>query len=204
MAASNGGAEGPHRSARLEPRVHNLSHHPRRHCCASRTPPAIVRRHGYPQLRDLSQARDIKTPMVAPESATATKSHAPRSSSARAMGTPWELIQSSPDCAAWKVCAAPNVPPRQKNHETMAPTRKKRRRRSSSGVSPRRSSRSDMPSNGEVEGPHDHAGQATRAHNLLPRPRSQTDHASRTPPTIVRSRPDVEVRRCHTHSSDRL
>ena len=36
-----------------------------------------------------------------------------------------------------------------------------------------------MASNGEVEGPRDHAGQATRAHNLLPRPRSQTRSASR-------------------------
>jgi hypothetical protein len=45
-----------------------------------------------------------------------------------------------------------------------------------------------MASNGEVEGPDDHAGQATRAHTVFPRPRRQTDHASRTPPTIVRRR----------------
>src|SRR5438045_6735775 len=42
------------------------------------------------------------------------------------------------------------------------------------------------PSNGEVEGPDDHAGQAPRAHTVPTRPRRQTDHASRTPPTIVR------------------
>jgi hypothetical protein len=42
-------------------------------------------------------------------------------------------------------------------------------------------------SNGEVEGPHDHVGRATRAHTVFQRPRSQTDHASRTPPTIVRA-----------------
>jgi hypothetical protein len=41
-------------------------------------------------------------------------------------------------------------------------------------------------SNGEVEGPHRRIGQATRAHTVFQRPRSQTDHASRTPPTIVR------------------
>src|SRR5438094_227469 len=40
-------------------------------------------------------------------------------------------------------------------------------------------------SNGEVEGPHDHAGQATRAHNLLQRPRRHYG-LSRPPPTIVR------------------
>ena len=40
--------------------------------------------------------------------------------------------------------------------------------------------------NGEVEGPADHAGQATRAHTVPKRQRSQPDDASRTPPTIVR------------------
>src|SRR5207244_8465927 len=34
--------------------------------------------------------------------------------------------------------------------------------------------------------PHDHAGQAPRAHTVFPRPRRQTDHASRTPRTCVR------------------
>src|SRR6266699_248601 len=43
-----------------------------------------------------------------------------------------------------------------------------------------------VPSNGEVEGPDDHAGQTTRAHTVPRRPRRQTDHASRTPPTMVR------------------
>src|SRR5205807_10428203 len=43
-------------------------------------------------------------------------------------------------------------------------------------------------SNGKVEGPHDHAGQAPRAHTVPRRPRRQTAHASRTPPTIVRCR----------------
>jgi hypothetical protein len=41
-------------------------------------------------------------------------------------------------------------------------------------------------SNGEVEGPDDHVGEAPRAHHLPRVPRRQTDHASRTPPTIVR------------------
>ena len=41
-------------------------------------------------------------------------------------------------------------------------------------------------SNGEVEGPDDHAGQAPRAHNIPRVPRHQTEHASRPPPTIVR------------------
>src|SRR6266480_7406451 len=45
-----------------------------------------------------------------------------------------------------------------------------------------------VPSNGKVEGPHDHAGQAPRAHTVPRRPRRQTAHASRTPPTIVRCR----------------
>jgi len=48
------------------------------------------------------------------------------------------------------------------------------------------------PSNGEVEVPDDHAGQATRAHNLSRGPRRQTDHASRPPPTIVRGQPTKE------------
>src|ERR1700732_5340169 len=45
-----------------------------------------------------------------------------------------------------------------------------------------------MAPNGEVEGPDDHVGQAPRAHTLPKRPRRQSDHASRTPPTIVRRR----------------
>ena len=40
---SNGEVEGPHRSARSEPRVHTLFPHPRRHYRPSRTPPTIVR-----------------------------------------------------------------------------------------------------------------------------------------------------------------
>src|SRR5215472_12888991 len=40
--------------------------------------------------------------------------------------------------------------------------------------------------NGEVEGPDDHVGKASRARNGHLRPRRQTDHASRPPPTIVR------------------
>src|SRR5438876_5598268 len=43
-----------------------------------------------------------------------------------------------------------------------------------------------MLSNGEVDGPDDHVGQATRAHTVFPRPRRQTAHVSRPPPTIVR------------------
>jgi len=44
-ASSNGLAERPRRSAGLEPRVHNLFLHPRRHYRASRTAPAMVRGH---------------------------------------------------------------------------------------------------------------------------------------------------------------
>jgi hypothetical protein len=43
--------------------------------------------------------------------------------------------------------------------------------------------------NGEVEGPPRSAHRAPRAHTVLPRPRRQTDHASRPPPTIVRRPP---------------
>ena len=43
-----------------------------------------------------------------------------------------------------------------------------------------------MTPNGEVEGPDDHARQGPRAHTFSRDPRPQTDHASRTPPTIVR------------------
>ncbi len=43
-----------------------------------------------------------------------------------------------------------------------------------------------MPSNGEVEGPDDHAGQATRTHTVPRSPRRLTAHASRTPRTCVR------------------
>jgi len=44
----------------------------------------------------------------------------------------------------------------------------------------------NSPSNGEVEGPDDHAGWAPRAHTVPRRPRRQTKGASRPPPTIVR------------------
>src|ERR1700683_4263697 len=40
---SNGEVEGPPRSAQMEPRVHTVFPHPRRHYRASRTPPTIVR-----------------------------------------------------------------------------------------------------------------------------------------------------------------
>ena len=43
-----------------------------------------------------------------------------------------------------------------------------------------------MTPNGEAEGPRDHVGQATRAHTVFQRPRSQRDYASRTPPALVR------------------
>src|SRR5579862_6389777 len=39
----NGEVEGPRAGARLEPRVHTVFQHPRRHYRASRTPPTIVR-----------------------------------------------------------------------------------------------------------------------------------------------------------------
>ena len=58
-----------------------------------------------------------------------------------------------------------------------------------------------MPSNGEVEGPDDHVGQATRAHTVPRRPRRQTDHASRPPPTIVRRHADAH-RMPRTAASD--
>jgi hypothetical protein len=44
---ANGEVEGPRDGARLEPRVHNLFPHPRRHYRASRTPPTIVRRMAH-------------------------------------------------------------------------------------------------------------------------------------------------------------
>src|SRR5580700_6431801 len=40
----NGEVEGPHRSARSEPRGHTVFSHPRRHYRLSRPPPTIVRR----------------------------------------------------------------------------------------------------------------------------------------------------------------
>jgi hypothetical protein len=43
---SNGEVEGPRVGARLDPPVHNLSQHRRRHYRASRTPPTIVRSLG--------------------------------------------------------------------------------------------------------------------------------------------------------------
>ena len=45
---------------------------------------------------------------------------------------------------------------------------------------------SRMRSNGEVEGPADHARLAPRAHTVFQRPRRQTAYASRTPRTFVR------------------
>jgi hypothetical protein len=71
--------------------------------------------------------------------------------------------------------------------------------------------RHKTPSNGEVEGPAEAsgrtqversssgatyaAGSATRAHTVFQRPRSQSDHASRTPPTMVRRAGAVVDRR---------
>src|SRR5215469_2085374 len=53
--ASNGVVEGPRRSVRLEPRVHTIFPHPRRHYRLSRTPPAIVRR----QIGDWSDQHGV-------------------------------------------------------------------------------------------------------------------------------------------------
>src|SRR5215469_13222864 len=44
-----------------------------------------------------------------------------------------------------------------------------------------------LPSNGEAEGPRDHASQRPRARNIDWAPRPQTTGASRPPPTIVSS-----------------
>src|SRR6266699_3702615 len=49
------------------------------------------------------------------------------------------------------------------------------------------SPRPDMSANGEVEGPDDHAPER-RGRTISQRPRRQTDHASRPPPTFVRRR----------------
>ena len=51
VADSNGEVEGPPRSARLEPRVHTLVPHPRRHYRLSRSPPTIVSRHRSVEMR---------------------------------------------------------------------------------------------------------------------------------------------------------
>src|ERR1700719_4454447 len=48
-----------------------------------------------------------------------------------------------------------------------------------------------MRSNGEVEGPDDRVGQATRAHTVFQRPRRTTTYASRPPRTIVRGLADA-------------
>jgi hypothetical protein len=49
---------------------------------------------------------------------------------------------------------------------------------------------SPLASNGEVEGPDDHVGQATRARHISPRPRRQTTHASRTLQRLLGSNHD--------------
>ena len=48
--APNGEVEGPHAGARLEPRVHTVFSHPRRHYRRSRPPPTIVRRPAFHEL----------------------------------------------------------------------------------------------------------------------------------------------------------
>ena len=53
-ATSNGEVEGPRAGARLEPRVHTVLPHPRRHYRTSRHPPTIVRAHAG--TGDLSSA----------------------------------------------------------------------------------------------------------------------------------------------------
>src|SRR4029077_11115718 len=55
---SNGEVEGPPRSARLEPRVHTVFQHPRRHYRASRTPPTIVRSHDPSSSNRLTRQKD--------------------------------------------------------------------------------------------------------------------------------------------------
>src|ERR1700730_997788 len=60
--------------------------------------------------------------------------------------------------------------------------------RQRSATTPRSALLPNSPSNGEVEGPGTHVGQGPRVHNLSRVPRPQTDHASRPPPTIVRTR----------------
>jgi hypothetical protein len=66
-----------------------------------------------------------------------------------------------------------------------------------SAVSPCYARAPSVTPNGEVEGPHRSARRATRAHTVLQRPRSQSDHASRTPPTIVRGRRRLGQRSVH-------
>jgi len=70
--------------------------------------------------------------------------------------------------------------------KTLRPKRRPRFQLRSHQFVRRSEARVSLTSNGEVEGPDDHAGQAPRAHTVFQRPRRQTDHASRPPPTIVR------------------
>ena len=72
--------------------------------------------------------------------------------------------------------------PQPKRRAQRVGQRRQNRRR---GI-PERANSWSRTSNGEAEGPHDHVGRATRAHTLFPRPRSHSDHASRTPPALVR------------------
>jgi hypothetical protein len=56
-AMSNGEVEGPHAGARLEPWVHTVFQHPRRHYRDSRPPPTIVRRHPVSGMVDAVKYR---------------------------------------------------------------------------------------------------------------------------------------------------
>ena len=160
---SNGEVEGPHRSARSEPRAHTVFQRPRRHYRASRPPPTIVRRQLPPlRSRPNPRAKKYADPPRMTKSGTASVAAPPGVSLTRRMATTTHTRLAQKPIAAFP---------------------RSIRLIFSAGVTTNHSA--TLTSNGEVEGPDQSARLEPRAHTVFQRPRRHY-RRSRTPPTIVR------------------
>ena len=147
-------------AAERAPRAHNVLQRPRRHSDhASRPPRTIVRSHPH------------RSPRCACGTAPATEATLP------------------PELSTPK--GRTRTPVRQTKTPTRQPSQPPSAYHGANQSTSQLFAALNLPevtSNGEVEGPDDHARSAPRAHTVPRRPRRQTDHASRTPPTMVRTR----------------
>jgi hypothetical protein len=186
--ASNGEVEGPHRSARSELRVHTAFSHPQRYYRPSRTPPTIVRRQHVhlPQPRFINVDKNPRphTTPTTPEMIKPTRKDRQPVGTHDSVRSPLARKRASPKPNSVSIRAA--IMPREIVRQPF-------------GTCGIEIVRSQLPSNGEVEGPHRSARSEPRVHAVFQHPRRHY-RRSRTPPTIVRGQLHGVSRKCPASS----
>jgi len=184
---SNGEVEGPRAGARLEPRVHNVSGHPRRHYRLSRTPPTIVRwLHVSQALDDKATEKNQRTT----EARQNQNNRDPYSNAAGAAEAIKPLVVQNGASQPFEKCqvgkpTAKEPPSRARcvaSQDSRRTGERPQRRQWPATQLPRSEDAEVMqPSNGEVEGPPRSAQSEPWVHTVFQHPRRYY-RPSRTPP----------------------